>query len=149
MRFIDVDLVIIFMVYLLLFDKDTGAVIFAFGQGLLTDIFSSGLLGFSTLIYLVVFFCIKLGSYPIALLSVRGQIIILSLAVFIKELLFLALLYLFSFKVAFSSTAFLALVTSAVCSGIIGPFFYYLLHSLTHLFPGTTNEAQVNVLDQT
>ena len=135
------------MVYLLLFDKETGAGIFAFGQGLLIDIFSNGLLGFSALIYLIIFFCIKLGSYPIALLSVRGQIVIISLAVFIKEVLFLSFLHLFSFKVTTSSFIFLALGTSGICSGLIGPLLYYLFNQITHLFPGQSSEVQVNMLD--
>ena len=82
-KFFNVDLVIILIVYLLISYGEMGAGIFAFGQGLLIDIFSGGLLGLFTLLYLIIFLGMKLGSSSFNLLAVRGQIFIISLAVLI------------------------------------------------------------------
>ena len=77
-RYFDVDFVIIIIVYLAAFYGDTGAGIFAFGQGLLIDIFSGGMLGLFTLIYLIIFFGVRLSSNPLDILSPGVQIIIIS-----------------------------------------------------------------------
>jgi len=139
-KFFNVDLVIILIVYLLISYGEMGAGIFAFGQGLLIDIFSGGLLGLFTLLYLIIFLGMKLGSSSFNLLAVRGQIFIISLAVLLKEILFVTFLQLFAFKISFSYPIFLAILSSALCSGLIAPFLFHLFNHLTRLFKGAYAE---------
>lgn len=141
LKFFNIDLVIVITVYLLFFYGEAGAGIFAFGQGLLIDIFSSGVLGLFALLYLIIFLCIKLGSYPFHLLSVRGQIIIISLAVLLKGILFITFLYLFSFEITFSISAFSAFTSSAISTGVIAPLLFYLFNHLKHYFIGVYEET--------
>ena len=132
LKMFDVDLIIIIIVYLLIYYGETGAGIFAFGQGLLIDIFSGGIPGLFTLLYLIIFLCIKLGSLPLDLLSTGGQVVIIFLAVLLKKVLMIIFLHLFSLDIAFSSSDFLLFVSSAVCSGLIAPFLFYLFNYLNH-----------------
>ena len=108
-RFLDVDLVVVIIAYLMVYYGETGTGIFAFGQGILIDIFSGGILGLFTLLYLIIFFSIKLGSRPLYLLSAGGQIIIVLLAVL-----------LFSDILMFAS--------SAIFSGLIAPIIFYFFN---------------------
>ncbi len=84
-RFFALDLVTIIIAYLLIYYGTAGAVIFAIGQGFLIDTFSSGLLGLFTLLYLITFLSIKLGSFFFDLYSSRGQIFLIFIAVFLKD----------------------------------------------------------------
>ena len=147
----DVDLVIIIITYLLVIYAQTGAGIFALSQGLLIDIFSGGLLGLFTLIYLTLFLGINLGSRFLDLSAVRGQVIIISLAVFLKGILLIFFLNIFSFEIQVSSSVFCAFATSAVCSGLVGPFVFYLLnHIKAYLMEGTgkTSEDRIEALGE-
>ena len=139
-RFINVDLVIIMIVYLLISYGETGAGIFAFGQGLLIDIFSSGLLGLFALLYLLMLLGMKLASSSFNLFSVRGQIFIISLAVLLKEILFVTFLHLFAFKISLSYPIFLTIMSSALCSGLIAPFLFHLFNHLSGFFKGAYEE---------
>lgn len=139
-RFMNVDLVIIIIVYLLISYGEIGAGIFAFGQGLLIDIFSSGLLGLFALLYLIIFLGMKLGSSSFDLTSVRGQIFIISLAVLLKEILFITLLHLFDIKISLSYPIFLTIVSSALCSGLVAPFIFHLFNYFSRLFKGAYEE---------
>ena len=132
--FPDVDLITILVAYLLISYGETGAGIFAFGQGILIDIFSTGLLGFFVFLYLIVFFGINIGSRFFDLHSSRGLIILVSLAVLLKEILFMSLLSLFYHDIFISTSVFLAFATSVICSGLIAPFLFYLLDQINHLF---------------
>lgn len=128
----DVDLVIIIMTYLLVVYGETGAGVFALSQGFLIDIFSGGLLGLFTLLYLSVFLGINLGSRFFDLRSARGQVIVISLAVLLKGLLLIALLNMFSVRAHISSLALWAFAVSAALSGLIGPVVFYLLNHLKY-----------------
>ncbi len=127
---LDVDLVLIIMTYLLVVYGETGAGIFALSQGLLIDIFSGGLLGLFTLLYLTVFLAMNLGSRLFDLRSARGQVIVIALAVLLKGTLLICFLNIFPLEITIPSSVLWALAASAVCSGLIGPFVFYLL---THL----------------
>lgn len=139
-RFINVDLVIIIIVYLLISYGEMGAGIFAFGQGLLIDIFSSGLLGLFALLYVIIFLGMKLGSSSFNLTSVRGQIFIISLAVLLKEILFVTFLHLFDLKISLSYPILLAIMSSALCSGLIAPFLFHFFNRFSRLFKGAYEE---------
>ena len=135
-KYFDLDLVIVFIVFLMAFSSETGAGIFAFGQGLVMDIFSGGILGLFTLLYLIVFLGVKLASRPLDLLSTGGQIAIISMAVLFKELMMVTLLHLFSLEITSSFANFALFVLSAVCSGLIAPFIFYLMNYSSDLIFG-------------
>lgn len=142
----DVDLVIIIIVYLLFMDAETGAGIFALSQGLLIDIFSGGPVGLFTLLYLTIFLSIHLGSRFIDLRAVRGQVIVILLAVLLKGGLLISLLNIFPLEIHSSYSVFWAFVGSAVCSGLIGPLLLGVFHHLGVLIGGPEEDDSGNGL---
>ncbi len=130
---LDVDLVLIIMTYLMVVYGETGAGVFALSQGLLIDIFSGGLLGLFTLLYLTVFLAMNLGSRLFDLRSARGQVIVIALAVLLKGILLICFLNISPLKITISSSVLWALAASAACSGLIGPFVFYVLTKLKRM----------------
>jgi len=141
-EYFDVDFVIIILAFLFAFYGDMGAGIFALGQGLLIDIFSTGLLGLFTFLYLIIFMGIRLGSRFFNLRTIKGLIIIISLAVIFKKILFITFLHLFSLEITFSFSFFMAAVSSAICSGMISPFLFYFFKNLDLFLIKTHGETE-------
>lgn len=133
-RLLNVDFIVLFVAYLFVSRGETGAGIFAFCQGLLTDIFSGGFLGLFGLLYLVVFLGIRIGSRPIDLLSSGGQFALVSVAVLLKDLLMIGLHHLFSLNLVYSFSDFWASLSSALVTGILAPFLFGLLNYLDRYF---------------
>jgi hypothetical protein len=122
-HFFDIDLVIIIITYLLLIDREKGAGVFALGQGLLIDVYSGGPLGLFTLLYLILFLGIHIGSGLLDIRSIKGQAIIILLAVLLKGGLLFSFLYIFSLEIHFSYSTLWAFAGSGACSGFVGPLF--------------------------
>lgn len=131
---LDIDLVSILIGCLLAMNGTVGAAVFAMGQGIFTDIFSVGWPGLFPLLYMIVFFTIQLGSRFFDLDSSRGLLILVFLAVFVKGLLFAALIYVLSSRWMFSSSSFLALIVSALCTALLAPPLFYAISSMTRSF---------------
>lgn len=131
---IDIEVVVIMIVYLLAYGSETGAGIFALGQGLLTDIFSGGIWGFHAILYIVIFLFIRMASRPFDLLSAFGQIALVFLSVLVKEFLSVPLLKIFSLNMDFSFYDVLMFIVSALSSGLITPLIFHLLNSFGRLF---------------
>ena len=138
---IDVDLVIVLTVYLFVFYSETGAGIFAFGQGLIIDVFSGGMPGLFTLLYLVAFSIIKLASRPLDFLSTGGRIAVIFITVLLKSFLMVILIYLFYLEITFSVADFVSFVFSAIFSSFIAPFLFFFLNYLNGLFIETDEET--------
>ncbi|MDY7037146.1 MAG: hypothetical protein SV375_13405 [Thermodesulfobacteriota bacterium] len=134
--FFDVDLVIITIAYLLVYHGDTGAGLFAFIMGILVDIFSACPLGLFPFLYLTIFLSIKHGSFFFDLLSARGQITLVTLAVLGKAVLFVTFLNLLSLEMTFTSSNILAFATSAICSGMFAPFIFNVYNFLSNALKG-------------
>ncbi len=132
-RFFAVDLVTVIIAYLLIYFGTAGAVIFALGQGFLIDTFSSGLLGLFTLLYLITFLSIKFGSNFFDLDSLRGQIFLIFIAVFLKEIFLIAFLKAFAMEIFISLTDLLSFVTSALFSGLIAPLLFFVFNQISRL----------------
>ena len=130
LKLIDVDIVVVFIVYLLMFYGEMWVGIFAFGQGLIIDIFSGGMLGLFALLYLIVFFIIKIVSRPLDIYSITGQMAIIYIAVLLKNILMVLFVYIFSMEIALSFFDFLVFIFSAICSGLLAPIIFYLLNLL-------------------
>ncbi len=143
-RFFAVDLVTIIIAYLLIYFGTAGAVIFAIGQGFLIDTFSSGLLGLFTLLYLITFLSIKFGSFFFDLDSLRGQIFLIFIAVFLKEIFLIAFLKAFAMEIFMSLTDLLSFMTSALFSGLIAPLLFFVFNQISRLLIRKEKEVSYN-----
>ena len=135
-HFFDIDLVIIITTYFLLMDEETGAGVFALSQGLLIDVYSGSPLGLFTLLYLILFLCIHIGSGLLDIHSVKGQAIIILIAVLLKGGFLFSFLHIFSLEIHVSYSILLAFVGSGVCSGLIGPLVLRIFHWVGTLIAG-------------
>jgi rod shape-determining protein MreD len=121
---VDIDLVIVFTVYFLA-SNESSPCIFAFCQGFLLDILSGGVLGLFTLLYLFVYFVIRLASHPIDLLSPVGRAAVVFIAVSAKELLMLVLLNIFSLQYEFSIDSLFYFFLSAILTSVLSVFVFH------------------------
>lgn len=126
----DLDLVILLTGYFFLSFGHIQAGAFALGQGLLIDIFSSGPNGLSALIYTGVFLGIYLGSLFFNFQTVKGQIIIISLAVFLKNVTWQAVAALLFGSVILSTSFYFAGTVSIIGTGLLTPVLYAIFDRL-------------------
>jgi rod shape-determining protein MreD len=138
---LDIDVVVIVIVYLLAYRSEIGAGIFALGLGMFMDIYSGGLWGFYGMLYLIIFLFIKIASRPFDLFSSFGQITVIFMGVLAKGISTVLLLHLFSLNSNFSSLNFLLLLISALVSGLTAPLIFFILNSLGRLFHRTFEES--------
>jgi len=139
--FFDIDLVIVITASLLMRSGSAGAAIFAFGQGMLIDLFSAGFLGLFALLYVISYLCLELGARFFDLRSVQGQFILVGLVVLIKELVLVGLLDAFAFEVVLSASLFFWFGVSAVFTGLIAPFIFSILRAVQIRTGGESREA--------
>ncbi len=128
--FFDLDLLTVLTAYLFLSFGRIQAGAFALGQGLFIDIFSSGFHGLFFFLYLIVFLGIYSGSLFFNLQTAKGQIIIVSLAIFFKNVILRAVLALLSGSVVLTSSFFSAAAVSIIGSGLIAPLLFSLFNRL-------------------
>ncbi len=126
----DLDLLTIIIAYLFLFYGQTATVMFAFGQGILIDLFSGGLHGLFTFLYLCVFGGVYLGSQFFNLQHPRGQMIIVALAVLLKKVMFFIMLTVFYHRLAFSKDFLWVSGVLVMGTGLISPILFYLFDCL-------------------
>ena len=127
---VDLDLLTILIAYLFLFYGKTATATFAFGQGILMDLFSGGLHGLFTLLYLGVYCGILLGYRFFDLQGPKGQMIIISLAVLLRELLFFIMLTVFYQDIVVSKDFLLVSGVLAIVTGLIAPILFYVFDCL-------------------
>ena len=142
--FFDLDFLAILTAYLFLAFGQIGAGIFALGQGFLIDVYSGGLHGLFTASCLVVFFAILLGSQFFNILNPKGQIIIVSLAVLLKNAVMLILLSIFSQDIVYSKTFLSVSLVSICATGLAAPLFFKLFNHImgvpTRIIGGSSPE---------
>lgn len=107
-----------------------GSSIFAFGLGLLLDVFSGGLPGLFTLISLSAFGAVHVACRFLHLQGPKGQMAIVSLAVFLKLLLLLVLLTSFFSEIVIPASLLWSYGVSALLSGLAAPLAFHLLDRL-------------------
>lgn len=139
---LDIDLVAILIACLLATRGRVAAVVFAMGQGILIDIFSAGWPGLFWCLYMVVFFSMNLGGMFFDPHSVRGLFLLVSIAVFLKDLLFMGMLHTFSLQIGSFSSALLAIAVSAFSTGLLAPAFFYAVQGLGRVPAGETEGGQ-------
>ena len=126
--FFDLDFLVILTAYLFVAFGQISAGVFALGQGFLIDVFSGGLHGLFTAAYLSVFFVLLLGSRLFNILNPKGQIIIVSLSVLLKNAMLLILLRIFSQDIVYSKTFLLISLFSICVTGLTAPLFFQLFN---------------------
>lgn len=104
--------------------------IFLLFMGFLTDILSCGVLGLFTLVYLLIFMVIRIGSYPIDLLSPGGRLAIIFIAVIFKELLMVAFLTLSPLGSMVDINDLLCFILSGIFTCLLSPFLFYFFKCL-------------------
>jgi cell shape-determining protein MreD len=125
--FFDLELVIIILAFLITYCSLQGAGIFAFSLGLLIDIFSTGPLGLLTFLYLVSFLLIVFGSNLFDCRAQVGLSILIFLVVLFKDILQMLMMISFSLGSPISIKWFLAIITSAMFSGLLAPMIFAVL----------------------
>ena len=143
MSFFDLDLLTILTAYLFLSFGRIQAGVFALGQGLLIDIFSGGVHGLFAFLYLNVFCAIYLGSLFFNLQTAKGQIMIVILAVSLKNIVFLTVISLISNSIVFSKSFLGASAVSIIGTGLITPILVSLFNRLGGI-PGKEADTPVS-----
>jgi rod shape-determining protein MreD len=139
---IDVDFVIVFTVFFLA-SGDSSPGIFAFCQGFLLDIFSGGVTGLYTLLYMLVYCVIRLISHPIDLYSPTGRTAVIFIAVMVKELLLVMFLNIFSLQYYFSLDSFYQFCISSVITSFLSIFILYFFKiSISEASPVSEREEK-------
>lgn len=138
--FFDLDFLTVLTAYLFLAFGQIGAGVFALGQGFLIDVFSGGLHGLFSSAYLTVFFVVLVGSRFFNLLNPKGQIIIVSISVLMKNVTLLVLLRMFSQDILYSRAFLVESLFSMGITGLLAPFFFQLFNHLRG-FAGRTAEG--------
>ena len=124
--FLDIDLVTVMIGYLLIHSGRTGACVYAFFMGMLVDLFAAGVPGLFTLLYMLVFLTIELGSRFFDLQTIKGAMILVFLGAFVRQSCVVGLLDILAYQVHFSSSLFLGFAVSAAVTGLIAPFVFSL-----------------------
>ena len=124
------DLIAIIAGYLFLSHGQTVAVLFSFSQGFVIDLFSGGMKGLFSLLYLALCGLIFLGCRLFNLQDPKGQFIIIGSAVLLKEILFIAFLYLLSTSTVPGSSFVFPSLVSALIAGLLSPVLFYLFDNL-------------------
>ncbi len=132
--YFDVDLVAITVAYLVAWHGDSWAGAFALGIGLLTDVLSAAPLGLFSVIHLILFLGIRIGDAVLDLQSVKGQLIVVLLAVFLKKLMFIGLLNLFSLRASMDAHTLFALFCSAVFTAVAAPAVFFGFDTAGRIF---------------
>jgi len=128
---LDFDFIAIVIAYLLTRYGHGASGAYAFGQGLFIDVISEGPRGFSALIYLAVFWGLQFGSRFFELNHPRSQILLVAIAVFLKEILLIGMLDLFVSRVivmhSFPLMVLGSITVTALSAPLLFGFFDYLL----------------------
>jgi hypothetical protein len=140
-KFFDIDLGAAIIAYVMISYGSTWAGVFALGLGLAVDVFSAGPVGLFSLLYLAVFLSIHGGCRFFDLHSSKGQVILISMAVYLKALLLLLLLLIFSYEVRGASSLVVLSGVSAIVTGLLSPLGFYFLNLLSRVATNGLHEA--------
>lgn len=122
------DLLTIGAAYIFMIYGHTGACIFALSQGLFIDLFSGGMHGLFTFLYLIVLGGIWLGSRFFNLQSSKGQFVIISLTMILKKMFLFLMLAVFSQESFFSQSFLWDSIGLTVYTGLMAPALFYFFN---------------------
>jgi hypothetical protein len=141
---LDVDLVTLLTGYIFFSFGQIQAAAFALGQGLLIDVFSSGPSGFSGLLYMGVFWAIYLGSLFFNLETPKGQMIVISLTVLLKNAAWQCLFAILFGKFMISASFLYAAIVAVVGTGLLAPLLYAVFDRLRGIPPGGEDAPELD-----
>ncbi|SPD76175.1 conserved membrane hypothetical protein [uncultured Desulfobacterium sp.] len=124
------DVLTIIIAYIFLLYGVAGSSVFALSQGLFVDLFSGGVNGIFTLLYLSVCGGILLCSRFLNIHSPRGQATIVCLVMTIKYLSFFLVMKIFSQLAIFSSSFLWVALTTVLITAVTAPLFFNLFDRL-------------------
>jgi hypothetical protein len=104
------------------------ALAFSLSQGVLIDIYSGGLRGLFVALFLAVYGTIHLGSRFLDLNGVKGQMVIVAAAVFVKYCLFFLILKSFPRDLFIAPPVLWMVGLSCVANGLAAPFVFGFIH---------------------
>jgi len=122
------DLLTIGVAYIFMIYGHTGACIFALGQGLFIDLFSGGMHGLFTFLYLVVFGGIWLVSRFFNLQSPKGQLVIVSLTMVSKKIFLFLMVAAFSQESFFPQSFLWVSIWLTAYTGLMAPVLFYFFN---------------------
>jgi rod shape-determining protein MreD len=125
---LDIDLIPIFLIYLIAKDQNVKALCLAFFMGLLTDIFSACPLGLFALTYSALFLGINSCRQFLDFTSVKTAVLLVAVFLVAKWCLVLVAVSIFPLGQSFPSIRVMPLVVSALITGLIAPLIFYLLN---------------------
>lgn len=127
----EIDLLLILLIYAFAALGPVRAAIFAFGQGFLIDLFSSGLRGLSVFAYLTIFWGAYWGSRYLNFGDPRGQASMVFLAFFLKQAVFFGLVGMFYEDLVFPENCLLMCILSGTITGLMAPPVFFFLDRMT------------------
>lgn len=132
----EISLVVITVAYFVTWYGDYWAGAFALAMGILIDILSAAPLGLFSVIHLVLFLAIRIGDALFDLQSVKGEVIVVFLAMVLQKLLFLGFINLLSLELTLDTGMLIAFLSSAVFTAIAAPALFFLYDASDRLFQG-------------
>jgi len=131
--FYSVDLVTVFIFYMILYLRLSYALMFAILMGFSKELFSIGILGIIPLSYLISSAIIKVSSQFLDICSIPGRISTVSFAEMGKELIYILFILLYDFQCGAFLSIFKYLLLKALITGIVSVFIIPLLEKISRL----------------
>ena len=133
-EFFDLDLLTIVTAYFFLRYGQTSSCVFALGQGFFIDLFSGGMPGLFTFLYICVFGGIWLWSRFFDLQTQRGQIFIVSLVILLKNVLFMIIAAAFFQDGFFPRSSLWVSGALVIGTGLFTPVWFFMFDRLRAAF---------------
>lgn len=124
------DLLTIAAAYLFLSFSPTVSCVFALSQGFFIDLYSGGMHGLFTLLYLSVFCTVWLGSRFFDLQTSKGQVFIVLLAMLSKTIFFVLMVVAVSQSIFFPKAFLWVLSVLVLVTGLLSPIVFFMLERL-------------------
>ena len=145
----DLDLITLLTGYLFLSFGPIQAAAFALGQGLLIGVFSSGPSGLFGLVSLGVFWTIIIGSLLFNFQTAKGQMIIISLTVLLKNGAWHGIAVALFGNALLSLSSLYTAIVSVIGTGLLAPFLYTVLDRLRGVPTGGEDAPQLEDVKET
>ena len=124
------DVLAIVTAYIFLIYGPTSSCIFALSQGFFVDLYSGGMHGLFTFLHVCAFGGVWLGSRFFNLQTPKGQILIVSLVMLSKSILFIMMVAAFSQGVFFPKSFLWVSGALVMGTGLFAPLLFFMLDRL-------------------
>ena len=129
-EWLDIDVVPVFLLYLVAKDQDNKASCLAFFMGILTDIFSPCQLGLFAFIYSALLLVVTLFRRFLDLNNIKTAMLLVVFFLLAKWLFLLIAVRFLPNRQFLTSTPFILLIVSIVIMSLITPLLFYFLNLL-------------------